>query len=353
MKKGHVTKVIRILEMAALLCSIIILLIYKKPQLYIRLMQSTGMVNGEVNSYDPKSKQETLDLGDTITLYTNIQYGNQYPNSYLDIYKNNQDKAGNYPVFFYIHGGGYAWGDKSEGDPTADSGNDSKATEYLQRICDTGYHVISINYALAPEFVYPVPILQINEAVAFLQKNAADLGINMNRIVFSGGSAGGQLAGQYVNIQTNPEYAREMNMTPLLGTSEIKGIVFSCALLEPQNFAKTGSFYTDFMFSELKWVYFGKDSSVYEQADITEHLTENFPPAYITDGNQATFDKQAAVLSAKLEELGIYHIYNYYSQSEAVLGHGYDSYLDNAYAQDNLSKVISFLQAVKDESVLP
>lgn len=321
-----------------------ILLLFLQPHLYVCLMQRMGMVSGEVNSYEPKSIQETQELNNNITLYKNIQYGEQYPNSYLDIYKNKQDKEGTFHVFFYIHGGGYAWGDKAEGDPTADSGDVGEATEYLQRICASGYHVVSVNYALTPEYTYPTPIFQIDEAVRFLKENAGDLGLNMTEIVFSGGSAGGQLAGQYVNIQTNPDYAGQMNMEPVLSSAEIKGVVFSCALLQPRNFAKTGNLYTNFMFSELKRVYFGNDSTVLNEADVIGHIGPDFPPAYITDGNQATFDKQAAELNERLNELGIYHIYNYYDRAEAALGHGYDSFLDDPYAQDNLDKLIIFLQ---------
>ena len=50
----------------------------------------------------------------------------------------------------------------------------------------------------------------------------------------------------------------------------------------------------------------------------------------------------------KMDELGIYHIYNYYERSEAKLQHGYDSYLDSEYAQDNLAKTLDFLNGLRE-----
>lgn len=67
------------------------------------------------------------------------------------------------------------------------------ATQYLQTICQSGYNVGSINYALALDYNYPVPIYQVDEAVRFLRENETEYGISTSHIVFSGGSAGGQL----------------------------------------------------------------------------------------------------------------------------------------------------------------
>ena len=87
---------------------------------------------------------------------------------------------------------------------------------------------------------------------------------------------------------------------------------------------------------------------IMDEADVIQHISEDFPPAYITDGNYGTFDQQAAELDQRLAELGVYHIYNYYDRGTAKLPHGYDSYLDNKYARDNLEKTLEFLQMLKE-----
>ncbi len=308
-----------------------------RPDGYIVLLQRTGMASGAVNSFAAEYTETDLENG--IRLLSNLSYGDQYPNSFLDLYQNTT--AENTPTFFYIHGGGYAWGDKAEGDPNAGSG--TEATAYLQSICAAGWNVVSVNYALAPEYRYPTPIVQIDQAVRFLQ--SSDLGLDMTRVVFSGGSAGGQLAGQYVNLLTNAAYAGEMKLEPALGADEVLGVVFNCALLEPEQFGHTGDLGTDFLFSPLGRCYFGTDNDILRQADVLLHLSPDFPPAYITDGNHGTFDAQARRLDEALTDLDIPHTCNFYP--EAQLGHGYDSFLDDPYAQDNLAKTLEFLDGLK------
>lgn len=323
--------------------------LYFRPDIYLRLMQAAGFVEGEANSFEAENEKEMRILENGIEFIGDIAYESEYPNGFLDLYKINIGDSKNAPLFFYIHGGGYVGGDKSEGDPAAASSDVEDATQYLQIICQSGYNVVSINYTLAPDYNYPVPIYQVDEAVRFLRKNEAEYGISTSHIVFSGGSAGGQLAGQYVNMQTNTEYAEQMGMEQTLEKEEVIGIVFNSALLQPENFAKTDSFSNNFMFFEMRQQYFGGDKDIMDEADVIQHVSEAFPPAYITDGNYGTFDQQAAELDQRLDELGVYHIYNYYDRNTAKLPHGYDSYLDNKYAQDNLEKTLEFLQMLKED----
>lgn len=340
-------KILAMIALIVFLAAVMFIILTYRPDIYLSLMQSHGFVEGEVNSYDAENQNAVKTLKTGITCIENIDYGSKYPNGFLDLYRTDVDEPENAPLFFYIHGGGYVGGDKSQGDPAAASGTED-ATKYLQEICKSGYNVVSINYALSPEYNYPIPIYQIDEAVHFLIENEETYGIDTSRFVFSGGSAGGQLAGQYVNIQTNKEYAEKMNMEVLSTEKKVMGVVFNCALLQPENFAKTNSITNNFMFYAMRQQYFGGKQQIYDEADVILNLSENFPPAYITDGNYATFNRQADALDQALDKLEIDHIYNYYDRKQARLNHGYDSYLDNEFAQDNLEKVLDFLKELKD-----
>lgn len=327
---------------------LVLALLLAKPELYIILMQKMW-VEGNANSFEPK--ENSMQVNDPqITYISDIRYGDVYPNSYLDIYCANEEGVEKKPVFFYIHGGGFAGGDKMEGDPAAASSDAEGTDSYLLEICKRGWQVVSVNYALIPEYLYPVPISQIDEAVRFLQEHQEEYGLDMTKVVFCGGSAGGQLAGQYVNIQTNEAYAQEMKLEQALGKENVAGVVLNSALLRPADFEKVGSLDIAWMYSSFKRVYFENDPEVLAQADVIEHASADFPPAYITDGNHVTFDDQAKELAAKLEGLVTEYIFNYYEASEAALGHGYDSDLSNVYARKNLEKVLEFLEGtVKPE----
>ena len=54
--------------------------------------------------------------------------------------------------------------------------------------------VISVDYALAPEFPFPVALEQVNAVVRWAHAEAAALGIGPDSIAIGGDSAGGQLA---------------------------------------------------------------------------------------------------------------------------------------------------------------
>lgn len=335
-----------ILATVAVLCSIILLLYVAFPSLYIMILQYKDMKGAPVNSFSAEP-MSTVTMENGIMCVTNISYGEEYPNSYLDIYYKQDENDTTKPTFLYIHGGGYAWGDKAEGDPTAAAGNREKATFYLQKICAAGYNVVSMNYALAPQYTYPTPLLQINQAIRFLQQQKETYNLDMSCVVISGGSAGGQLAGQYANLVTNVPYAQEMNMTAALPKEALKGVVFSCALLVPKEFAKTGKLDTDILFLALQRCYFGDDAANLQMADVVENLGADFPPCYITDGNYGTFDAQAAALDEKLTTLSVPHSCNFYTREHAKLGHGYDSFMSTPQAQDNLQKVIGFLLSIQ------
>lgn len=317
------------------------------PAGYVMFLQYTGMTTKAVNTFS-EEPMSVVELENGMECLTDVCYGSEYPNSYLDIYR--MKDAGDTtakPTFLYIHGGGYAWGDKAEGDPTAAAGNIEKATVYLQKICAAGYNVVSLNYALAPQYTYPTPILQINEAVHFLQQEEETYHLDMSCVVISGGSAGGQLAGQYANLVTNVSYAQEMGLTAALPQNALKGVVFNSALLVPKDFAKTGKIDIDVLFLALKRCYFKNDPSALQMADVVANIGPDFPPCYITDGNYGTFDAQAAALDERLTELSIEHIYNVYDKQQVRLPHGYDSYLNTPQAQENLQKTLDFLTSLK------
>ena len=85
----------------------------------------------------------------------------------------------------YIHGGGYVLG-------SAD-GNLRNAQDIAQ---GTDSLVVSVDYTLAPEAVFPASLEQNYAALAWLHQNAGQLGVNAARIAISGDSAGGGHAAQ-------------------------------------------------------------------------------------------------------------------------------------------------------------
>ena len=91
--------------------------------------------------------------------------------------------AGAQPAIYWIHGGGYVGG-------TYDGANDVCA----EWATDFGATVASPDYRLAPEHRYPAAIEDCYAGLHWLISNADSLGIDPNRVIIGGGSAGGGLA---------------------------------------------------------------------------------------------------------------------------------------------------------------
>lgn len=83
----------------------------------------------------------------------------------------------------YFHGGGWVVGDLESHDATCRTLSQA-----------SGCKVIAVDYRLAPEHKFPAAADDAFEAVAWVEKNAMEIGIDPNQIAVGGDSAGGNLA---------------------------------------------------------------------------------------------------------------------------------------------------------------
>lgn len=95
------------------------------------------------------------------------------------------------PVVIYIHGGGFAVGDKA-----------NKLTNKTNLFSSLDYIFVSINYRLSPEVystdpnrvMYPIHNTDVADAVKWIYDNIADYGGDRQKMALLGHSAGAQLA---------------------------------------------------------------------------------------------------------------------------------------------------------------
>jgi acetyl esterase len=86
-------------------------------------------------------------------------------------------------ALYWIHGGGFVLGDV-DGDMITPT-----------HIADTlGAVVVSVEYRLAPEHPFPAPVEDCYAGLTWMAEQAAELGIDRNRLAIGGLSAGGGLA---------------------------------------------------------------------------------------------------------------------------------------------------------------
>ena len=79
------------------------------------------------------------------------------------------------PILIYIHGGGWMIFSLDT--------HDRLMREYAAR---AGITVVGVDYSLAPEFKFPVPVQEIVDVVHWLRSEGAGQGLNTSRIAIGG-----------------------------------------------------------------------------------------------------------------------------------------------------------------------
>jgi acetyl esterase/lipase len=124
--------------------------------------------------------------------WRDVPYASVSPAQKLDIYLPDEGD-GPFPVIVSIHGGAFMGGDKS----------DDQLTPMLEGL-KRGYAVVSINYRLSGEALFPKNIQDVKAAIRWVKANAKQYKFKADKIALWGGSAGGHLsalAGTSVGIK--------------------------------------------------------------------------------------------------------------------------------------------------------
>jgi acetyl esterase len=117
--------------------------------------------------------------------------------------------SANGSAVLYFHGGGFMKGDLDSGDCVA--------WGYADKI---GAVVISVDYRLTPEHVYPAAFDDCYGALEYVASNVSELSIDPARVAVAGDSAGGNLAAAVslaARDRGGPAIAAQVLIYPMLG----------------------------------------------------------------------------------------------------------------------------------------
>jgi acetyl esterase/lipase len=193
------------------------------------------------------------------------------------------------PILVLIHGGGWKSGEREDYRP------------YAIRVAEAGYVVASLSYRLTPVAKFPAAARDVNAALQFLANRSDEFGIDPNRMVLMGGSAGGHLAmlaGYSDDPQLKPEPVEEKNLEYKIAA--VFNFYGPCDLTT--DFAKNHDLVTDFLGTKIE-----EHPEVYRQASPLFAISQGDPPTVIVHG---TLDdivpvEQSDSLAVQLRNAGI------------------------------------------------
>ena len=124
--------------------------------------------------------------------YLDIPYAKHSRAQRLDICLPDRGE-GPFPVILFIHGGAWCMGDK----------RDWQSKPFMA-LRENGYAVVSINYRLIHEAIFPASVIDCKAALRFIKANAGQYHLDPERIGLAGDSAGANLVLMLGTTEGNP-----------------------------------------------------------------------------------------------------------------------------------------------------
>lgn len=273
-----------------------------------------------------------------ITEKEDVLYRSNDPDAHMDVFT---PSGVTEPIatIVWVHGGGWV------------SGSSDDIDNYMKILAGYGFTTISVNYSIAPEKQYPVPIEQLNDALGYIQKHADELHVNDTKLLLAGDSAGSQIVAQMANIITSPSYSAQMGISPTLPAYKLKGLLLNCGAYD-LNLPDYNGPFGQFLRTVL-WAYSGTPNFLSDPklktASVVNYVTPEFPPTFITAGNADPLLTQSTELAAKLNRLGVTTSMLFYSADHTpALNHEYQFNLDTVDGQNALRRMVSFAKTMTE-----
>lgn len=276
-----------------------------------------------------------------VDIRRNLRYASSDKKCVLDVISP-LTGTGPLPVVFWLHGGAYIGGDKTD------------VEGYCVQISALGYHVVNVNYPLAPEAHYPAGVRAVADACSFIFAQANHFGMDLSRIYFSGDSAGAQMSAQFVTAQMDMVYAQKSKILQVVPRGSIRGVGLFCGLYDAVAYAGNFDSHTpiSYIVKRIFWGIMGtaewRHEPELEEASVLHHIpSSGFPPVFLTDGNIGTFTEQGMAYAQALRNCGTPVEDTFYPRSVTLLPHEYQFNMRRAAARDAFSLFMEFLDRTK------
>jgi acetyl esterase len=194
------------------------------------------------------------------------------------------------PALIYFHGGGFV------------IGNIESHDGLCRMMANEGsLRVISVDYRLAPEHKYPAALDDAFAAVVWVAQNAAQIGVDANRIAVGGDSAGGALAAicaQMAKARGGMALAAQMLLFPVTQIGEETGSIREFAVGYFLEKDTLDWFYSSYLTADA-------DKSDPKISPLRAKDLSGLPPAYILLGGYDPLHDEGMQYADKLRAAGV------------------------------------------------
>ncbi|MFE6360274.1 alpha/beta hydrolase [Streptomyces sp. NPDC057806] len=203
-----------------------------------------------------------------------------------------RDKAATAPGIYFLHGGGMIVGDRFTG-----------IANILDWALEHGAVVVSLDYRLAPEHPAPAPVEDAYAGFVWTAAHAAELGIDPERILLAGTSAGGGLAAGVALLardRKGPTALAQLLMSPMLDDRD--------QTVSTLQYSGTGSWSRESnstgwtaLLGDLR----GTDAVSPYSAPARATDLSGLPPAFIDVGSAEVFRDEDVTYASRLWAAGV------------------------------------------------
>ena len=212
-----------------------------------------------------------------IQITKNISYG-EHERNVLDVWRTTTTPS-NAPVMLYFHGGSWVFGDKKD-----------QGRPMLHEMVKRGWVVVTANYRLAPGSPMPAQIEDATRVLSWVKKNIASYGGDPQRVVVSGGSAGGHLAA-LLCLTTNDETWRPKDVSGVADWS-VRGCIPYYGVLEmtgdETHWNGHGKGLMHLLENRVVKQKYKDNEALYESLSPMHRVTADSPPFLVIQGGNDT-----------------------------------------------------------------
>lgn len=251
-------------------------------------------------------------------LFEKIKLGN----ADLFIYKPNASK--NNPAMLVIPGGGYgAICTEREGEPVAHT--------FLAK----GYVSFLLHYSVYPNACCTNPLIEASMAMAYIRRNADELGVDKNRVYAIGFSAGGHLAASLATIWHREEIVKGAGIE--YGENKPTAVISCYPVVSGKNHPHFESFQN--LTGQIN-----PSDELIDYYSLENHVDERSAPAFITHTAEDTLVpvQNSICLAKAYADAGVqfeYHIYPHFDHG-LVLANDLTAKPDGSFVEPQYARFV-------------